>query len=133
MTNICKSGKRKASVANVRLFIESVGDRTGILINGKNVNEYFSRKIEVYNLMQPMVVADMDMSNVIVKIVAKGGGTTAQSEAIKLALSRAIFELGGEKATLIKESGFLRADCRKKERKKYGMKGPRAKRQFSKR
>jgi small subunit ribosomal protein S9 len=64
---------------------------------------------------------------------AKGGGLTSQSGAVRLGIARALLRVSDEYREALKDAGYLTRDSRKKERKKYGRKGARARFQFSKR
>jgi small subunit ribosomal protein S9 len=64
---------------------------------------------------------------------AKGGGLSSQSGAVRLGIARALLRIDGEYREALKDAGYLTRDSRKKERKKYGRKGARARFQFSKR
>ena len=64
---------------------------------------------------------------------AKGGGVSGQSHAVRLGIARALVRVNPEHRNSLKVYGYLTRDARKKERKKYGRKGARARFQFSKR
>ena len=68
-----------------------------------------------------------------IKINVKGGGTTGQAGACRLGIARALVKFNPELREELKKAGFLTRDSRKVERKKAGLKGARAKYQFSKR
>jgi small subunit ribosomal protein S9 len=63
----------------------------------------------------------------------KGGGVSAQADAVKMGVARALLEVNPELRKVLKSEGLLTRDARVKERKKYGQKGARARFQFSKR
>ena len=81
---------------------------------------------------QPFVVANRVQQFDVVCTV-KGGGLSGQAGAVRHGISRALLEFNGELRSRLKTAGFLTRDPRKKERKKYGQKGARARFQFSKR
>jgi small subunit ribosomal protein S9 len=64
---------------------------------------------------------------------AKGGGLSSQASAVRLGIARALLRVSDEYRDALKENGYLTRDSRKKERKKYGRRGARARFQFSKR
>jgi small subunit ribosomal protein S9 len=121
-------GRRKASVARIYLK-EGSG---AITINKRNFKEYFPKATSRYIVNQPinlLKLADKYDFNINVK----GGGTTGQAGAIRLGISRAILKIDPTLRAELKAAGFLTRDSRKVERKKAGLKGARAKYQFSKR
>ena len=121
-------GRRKSSVARVYLK-EGSG---AITINKRDFKEYFPKATSRYIVHQPLnllKVADKYDLNINVR----GGGTTGQAGAIRLGISRALLKLDPSLREELKKAGFLTRDPRKVERKKAGMKGARAKYQFSKR
>lgn len=129
----CASGKRKAATVTARIMQVEGAKGNTITVNKRDYMDYFLQKQERDEVLRPITVSGIDLAKFNIKLIAKGGGIKAQSEAAKLAISRSISQIGENELELIRETDLLRADCRKKERKKYGMKGPRAKRQFSKR
>lgn len=122
------TGRRKTAVASIRL-------RSGngqIDINGRAFEEYFPLEIQRKKIFAPLEkVGDNSRYNMIIRV--KGGGIEAQAEAIRLGLARALVQNDENLRHDFKEHGYLTRDSRKKERKKYGQKGARAKFQFSKR
>jgi len=66
-------------------------------------------------------------------ILADGGGISGQAEAIRNGIAKALEEFNPDLRTSLKRAGFLTRDARKKERKKYGQRGARARYQYSKR
>jgi len=121
-------GKRKTSVARVFL---SLG--TGqITVNGKPVDAYFPR-----DALRAMAREPMETVNVLgtydVKANIQGGGVTGQATALRHGIARALEKADPGFRLSLKRAGYLTRDSRKKERKKYGQKGARARFQFSKR
>jgi len=121
-------GRRKESVAIVRIK-DGVGK---IVINGKNIDEYFKRESYLRTIKLPLSLTSTENSFDIT-IKAVGGGTTGQTDAIKLALSRALVQANPKWRTILKKEGLLKRDPRKVERKKYGQPKARKRFQFSKR
>ena len=122
------TGRRKNAVARVLL-------RSGngkITINDREVDEYLPRFFWKSQAMEPLSVAGVEGS-VDVKINAHGGGLTGQSGAIRMGIARAIVKFNPDTRQILKKAGMLRRDSRMVERKKFGQKGARGKRQFSKR
>ncbi|MFA6259467.1 MAG: 30S ribosomal protein S9 [Candidatus Peribacteraceae bacterium] len=122
------AGKRKTAIARVKLFQDGKGTLT---VNGKKAAEYFTG-MQVENALAPLVIADKK-KEFDIDVVAVGGGKTAQSDAIRLGISRALLLVDPELRPSLKREGFLRRDARIKERKKPGLKRARRAPQFSKR
>ena len=121
-------GRRKASVARIYL---SKG-KGKITVNGKDFKEYFPVDTMQFKLEQPFNIADL-AGKFDVKANVNGGGTTGQSEAIRLAISRALCKLDPENRITLKPEGMLTRDARVVERKKPGQKKARKKFQWVKR
>ncbi len=125
---IQSTGRRKRAVARVRLR-----PGTGaVVINGKDVTEYFPTKQLRSLALAPMVVAEAE-EHYDISATIHGGGTTGQAGALSLGLARALAELDPERRGELKHEGLLRRDPRKKESKKYGLKKARKAPQYSKR
>jgi small subunit ribosomal protein S9 len=122
------TGRRKESVARVRLV---AGDGR-IVINGRNIDEYFNLETLKAIVRQPLVLTDT-ASRYDVLVNVDGGGYTGQAGAIRHGISRALLEVDNELRPALKKAGFLTRDPRMKERKKYGLKAARRAPQFSKR
>ena len=122
------TGRRKSSVARVRL----VAGEGNIVVNGRDVNEYFNYETLIRDVKQPLVLTNNEnIYDVIVKV--EGGGFTGQAGAIRHGISRALLKADAELRGDLKKAGFLTRDARMKERKKYGLKAARRAPQFSKR
>jgi len=126
--NICATGRRKSSVARVRLLRGSGQVR----VNTRELEEYFPIERHQAAVLAPLKVTRMlGKFDIIVKV--KGGGPTGQSGAITLGVARALREVGGELESILRAGGYLTRDSRMVERKKYGRRGARRRFQFSKR
>ena len=128
MDKIHTIGRRKKAVARIYL---SKG-KGNIIVNGKDFKEYFPVDTMRYKLEQPFKTTDL-VGKFDVKVSVEGGGTTGQSEAIRLAISRALCELDSENRPALKTRGLLTRDARVVERKKPGQKKARKKFQWVKR
>jgi small subunit ribosomal protein S9 len=128
MDTIHTIGRRKQAVARIYL---SKG-KGNIIVNGKDFKEYFPVDTMQYKLEQPFKIADL-AGKFDVKANVVGGGTTGQSEAIRLAISRALCEVDVENRPALKSDGLLTRDARVVERKKPGQKKARKKFQWVKR
>ena len=122
------TGRRKSSVARVYLM-PGPGN---IVINKKNIDEYFGTDILKMIVRQPFAVTETE-GKFDVMVNVEGGGFTGQAGAIRHGISRALLEVDEEMRSALKRAGFLTRDPRMKERKKYGLKAARRAPQFSKR
>ncbi|GAB5411035.1 MAG: 30S ribosomal protein S9 [Chlamydiales bacterium] len=121
-------GRRKRAVASVRL-------RKGsgkVTVNGRKHDEYFPLDFQREIMLSPLKKFELD-STYDILVSVKGGGIEAQATAVRLGISRALVSDDEGKRGELKELGYLTRDPRRKERKKYGQRGARAKFQFSKR
>tara|TARA_Y100001954_G_C15821065_1_gene609964 strand:- start:4617 stop:5030 length:414 start_codon:yes stop_codon:yes gene_type:complete len=121
-------GRRKSSVARVYLA-EGTGK---IVINKRDIRSYFPKATNRYVVNQPLLLLKLS-DKYDFNINVKGGGTTGQAGAIRLGIARALVELDPNVRGELKKAGFLTRDPRKVERKKPGLRGARARFQFSKR
>ena len=103
-----------------------------IIINGRDIDEYFGLDTLKLLVRQPLVATDL-VGKVDMVITVAGGGVTGQAGAISHGVARALLGLNAEYRAVLKAAGFLTRDPRMKERKKYGLKAARRAPQFSKR
>lgn len=122
------TGRRKSSVARVYL----VPGNGNVVINGKEMADYFGKKTLEMIVMQPLEVTETT-GRFDVRVNASGGGTTGQAGAIRMGIARALVEADPDYRGALKRAGYLTRDPRMKERKKYGLKKARRAPQFSKR
>lgn len=122
------TGRRKSSVARVRL----VPGEGRIIINDREINEYFPFDTLILVVKQPLVATETT-GNYDVLVNVSGGGFTGQAGAIRHGIARALLQADPAYRPALKSAGFLTRDARMKERKKYGLKGARRAPQFSKR
>jgi small subunit ribosomal protein S9 len=122
------TGKRKNAIA--RVFLSS-GAGT-VTVNGRTFENYFPREILRIIAMQPFAtLAKQDQYDVEVNVV--GGGVSAQAQAVRHGIARALVGMDESNKPALKRAGYLTRDARKKERKKPGQPGARKKFQYSKR
>lgn len=122
-------GRRKTATARVRLF---PGSKSGYEVNGKDLESYFPVKEMQLAAMEAIAVAKpAEKFHVTAKIT--GGGISAQSEALRLGISRALLLYDTELRSKLKKAGYLKRDPRAKERRKFGLKKARKSPQWSKR
>lgn len=121
-------GRRKSSVA--RVFMSN--GKGKVLVNDRTLNDYFPKATSRYVVNQPLNLLKI-ADKYDIKINVCGGGTTGQAGACRLGIARALIKLNPELREELKKAGFLTRDPRKVERQKAGLRGARAKYQFSKR
>ena len=122
------TGRRKNALARVRICT-GTGE---IKIHGREVEEYFPRLVWQSQVYQSLKTAGVE-GRVDVFVNASGGGLTGQAGAVKLGIARALIKLNPDYRPALKKEGLLTRDPRMVERKKFGQKGARGKRQYSKR
>ena len=123
------TGRRKSSVARVRVYENGTGS---IIINGRDIDEYFGLDTLKLVVRQPLVTTDL-VGKVDIVVNVCGGGVSGQAGAIRHGISRALVAQNPEFRPALKAAGFMTRDPRMTERKKYGLKGARRAPQFSKR
>ncbi len=122
------TGRRKTAIARTWLK-----PGTGqIIINNKPMDEYFRVDAAKQIANQPFELTNT-VGEFDIKVNVKGGGTVGQAGAVRHGITQALFQINPEFRQVLKRAGFVKRDPRKKERKKYGQKGARARFQFSKR
>jgi len=122
------TGRRKTAVA--RVFVRDGAGK--IVVNGKEINEYFATLSQVQIACQPLKVTSSE-NKFDILITVHGGGMNGQAGAVLHGLSRALNQIDQANHASLKANGFLTRDSRMVERKKYGQRGARRKFQFSKR
>ena len=128
MEMINSIGSRKSAVASVYL-----NEGTGkIIINKKDIETYFPSAILRYVVKQPLALLEAE-GKYDIKANLDGGGFTGQSQALRLAIARALVKINADDKKALKDQGFLTRDSRAVERKKPGRPKARRRVQFSKR
>ena len=122
------TGRRKNALARVRLCPGS-GE---LKINDRTVEDYFPRLVWQSLATQSLKTAGLE-GKVDVFVNASGGGLSGQAGAVRMGIARALIRMNPDLRPVLKKEGFLTRDPRMVERKKFGQKGARGKRQFSKR
>jgi small subunit ribosomal protein S9 len=125
---ITSTGKRKTAVARVRLQLGG----GNITVNGRTLEDYFPREASRMIIHQPLEVVN-GVGRYDVNAHVGGGGLSGQADALRHGIARALEKFDETLRAPLKKKGFLTRDARKKERKKYGQRGARARFQFSKR
>ena len=122
------TGKRKSSVARVRLF-----DGEGaITVNSRTLEEYFPRETLRMIINQPFEVTST-IGQYHGDVNVFGGGVAAQAVAVRHGITRALLLANPELRPVLKKAGFITRDSREVERKKYGRHKARKRPQYSKR
>jgi small subunit ribosomal protein S9 len=127
-SSIYATGKRKTAVARIWLSPGS----GAISVNGKPADEYFERLTSRMVARQSLELLE-SAERYDVRATVAGGGHSAQAEAVRHGISRALIAEDPERRRVLKRAGYLTRDARKKERKKYGQPGARKRFQYSKR
>tara|TARA_B100000929_G_scaffold72551_2_gene55966 strand:- start:13122 stop:13514 length:393 start_codon:yes stop_codon:yes gene_type:complete len=122
------TGKRKTSVA--RVFLRP--GKGGATVNGRPLEEYFTTVDQRKLVVEPLQATE-NSGNFDLYITVKGGGLSGQAGAVRHGIAKALVDFDPDLRSVLKEQGLLTRDARKKERKKPGQRGARARFQFSKR
>lgn len=122
-------GRRKTAIASVRLY---PAPKMSFVVNNKALEEYFKTK-ELQRVVSEAFTKSKTEGVYKVSAMVRGGGISAQSEAIRHGISRALIEADPELRKKLKKAGFLKRDSRSKERRKFGLKKARKAPQWSKR
>lgn len=126
--NYYGTGRRKTATA--RVFLRPGAGE--VEVNGRSLDEYFPNEVLKMIVKQPLLLTETS-DKFDLTVTVEGGGSAGQAGAIRHGIARALTDYNAELRPRLKTAGFLTRDPRKKERKKYGMKGARARYQFSKR
>ena len=121
-------GRRKSAVA--RVYVSEVTGK--ITINKRELAQYFPSSILQYVVKQPLTTLGVE-EKYDIKVNLYGGGFTGQSQALRLAIARALVKINAEDKKALRGQGFLTRDAREVERKKPGRPKARRRFQFSKR
>jgi|SRR5579884_485845 small subunit ribosomal protein S9 len=122
------TGRRKASVARVRLF----PGEGAVIVNGKPADQYFTRELYRQVIEHAFRVSEtLGRFNTTVRV--EGGGVTGQAEAIRHGIARALCRADETYRPILSKAGLLTRDPRERERKKYGLKRARKAPQYTKR
>ncbi len=122
------TGRRKHAVARVWMM----PGNGKIVINHRDVDDYFGRATSKMILRQPLVLTET-VGRYDLYVTVRGGGLSGQADAIQHGITRALMKLNPTFRGALKRAGHVTRDPRIKERKKYGQRGARARYQFSKR
>lgn len=130
MSDIIHSiGRRKTSVA--RIYMKK--GKGNITVNDKKYTQYFPTSVLQFMVEQPFNIIAAEKNQHDINAIIAGGGVKGQSEALRLAISRALVIINPEYKTLLRAANLLTRDPRMVERKKPGQKKARKRFQFTKR
>ncbi len=121
-------GRRKSAVA--RVYVKEGNGK--ITINKRDLTEYFPSTILQFVVKQPLALLDV-LEKYDINVNLYGGGYTGQSQALRLAIARALVKINAEDKKALRAEGFMTRDSREVERKKPGRPKARRRFQFSKR
>jgi small subunit ribosomal protein S9 len=122
------TGRRKSAVARVYL-------RAGtgsIVVNGKPVDEFFSRETGRMIVRQPLALTE-NLARFDISVNVDGGGESGQAGAVRHGITRALIDYDATLKPVLKKAGLVTRDAREVERKKVGLRKARRRKQFSKR
>ena len=122
------TGRRKSAVA--RVFLRpGKGD---ITVNGKPVDQFFSRETGRMIVRQPLVLTESE-GRFDIHVNVTGGGESGQAGAVRHGITRALIDYDETLKAALKKAGLVTRDAREVERKKVGLHKARRRKQFSKR
>ncbi|NCU41464.1 MAG: 30S ribosomal protein S9 [Candidatus Moranbacteria bacterium] len=125
-------GRRKTSLARIRLYEQLEKKEVPILVNGKEIEKYFSLTDFIRQAKKPLEITGF-LDRARITCIVRGGGLRGQSEAIQLGIARALISMDEGLKPVLKSAKLLTRDARKVERKKPGLKKARKAPQWSKR
>lgn len=123
-------GRRKTATARVRL---TPAKETTVLVNDKKLEEYFPHKALQDDVRSVLKAEEAGIGDYTITAHVKGSGLSAQAEAVRLGIARALVKEKADRRTVLKPLGFLKRDPRSVERKKFGLLKARRRPQWSKR
>ncbi len=123
-------GRRKTASARVRL---TPAKETSIVINDKKIEDYFKSAAHIADVMSVLKTDGAGIENYTITVKVYGSGLSAQAEAIRLGIARALVKETSGRRGILKKLGFLKRDPRSVERKKFGLRKARRAPQWSKR
>ena len=122
------TGRRKNAIARARL----TPGKGQVVVNGKDLLEYFRRETLKMDIEQPLEVTEQ-LGKFDIHVSVTGGGLSGQAGAVRLGIARALISYSEDYRSILRKNGFLTRDPREKERRKYGLAKARKRYQFSKR
>ncbi len=123
-------GRRKTASARVRL---TPAKSTTVTVNDKKLEDYFKHQAQINRVMAVLSTKELGLGDYTITVQVSGSGLSAQADAVKLGIARALLKESGERRGTLKKEGFLKRDSRAVERKKFGLRKARRAPQWSKR
>lgn len=123
-------GRRKTASARVRL---TPAKATTVVINDKKIEEYFKHQSHIKEVMAVLGTKEIGIEDYTITVKVSGSGLSAQADAVKLGIARALLKEKADRRITLKKAGFLKRDPRAVERKKFGLRKARRAPQWSKR
>ncbi len=123
-------GRRKTASARVRL---TPANETSIVVNDKKFEDYFRLESHQKDVMSVLETKDAGIEHYSITVKVFGSGISAQAEAVRLGIARALVKEKKPRRAVLKPLGFLKRDQRSVERKKFGLLKARRRPQWSKR
>jgi len=126
------TGRRKTSIA--RVYLRPGKGEFKLVVNKRKrlFDDYFPMKIHKLTINKPLSITNtLEHFDIFISVL--GGGISAQTDAIKMGISRALLEYNSELRPALKKAGLLTRDPREKERRKYGLLKARKASQYHKR
>lgn len=125
-------GRRKTSVAQVRLYADDKATDNDLIINNKKLKDYFPTIALQNNILTPLKAVGLH-GKYRMSVLVRGGGVTGQAEAARLGIARALVVADANLKKTLKSLGLMTRDAREVERKKAGLKKARKSPQWAKR
>ncbi len=122
------TGRRKSAVA--RVFMKP--GKGSIMVNGRPVDEFFSRETGRMIVRQPLELTN-NLTSFDIMVNVDGGGESGQAGAVRHGITRALIDYDAALKSVLKKAGLVTRDAREVERKKVGLRKARRRKQFSKR
>ncbi|MEK7513196.1 MAG: 30S ribosomal protein S9 [Patescibacteria group bacterium] len=126
-------GRRKTAVVRVRMWKADAGVPAGVTVNGRKLASYFPLLRQRLTVTAPLSALGADEKQYAVSALARGGGLSAQAEALCLGIARALITFDATSRSRLKSLGYLKRDPRMVERKKFGSRKARRPQQWRKR
>lgn len=123
-------GRRKTASARVRL---TPAKTTTVVVNDKRLEDYFKHKSHIDEVMVVLGNKELGAGDYTITVKVSGSGLSAQADAVKLGIARALLRESADRRSLLKKAGYLKRDPRAVERKKFGLRKARRAPQWSKR
>ena len=123
-------GRRKSATARVRI---TSAKETQVIVNGKLMQEYFKHLAQQLRIQEVLDTPEAGVEHYTISVLVRGGGTSAQADAIRLGIARALVGERSDRRSVLKKRGYLKRDPRAVERKKFGLRKARKRPAWSKR